>query len=508
MAQRTAKKRLYLIGIDAAPLWLLKELEGMEGMEPFKKLIDSGRLGDLESVLPPMTGSAWPTIYTGLHPGEHGTPDFFVIKRDYVKDIVYYDSKAYPPFWKEFAEEGLKSLVITPATNIMLPDDYDVDIITGFPLRSRASSEKLRSLMKKCGFDGEPEIEKDMSEGRISFAEASKIYVKSVEKRSSIAKELIEKGDYDFVYVCFTETDRIQHFTLGRKERWEYILPVYVEIAKFVGYIEKRVETEDALMVIVSDHGAQPISEKFLLNAWLIKKGYLALKESVQKSISGKAPSGQSLYKVRERLMRSGLRKTYDKMPYAIKRATNKIVGSVLSKASPGEYTRLHLFDFDMKKTKAFAEVSNGPFAMLWINDRRFATPAVTESEKQRLIEEIKKGLSQERAGGKRIIAGFRDGEEYYGGTDKFIYPDLFIEAERGYTIDIFNYSPNTLLMAPEHAKSGDHIRNGIIGYYSNSARLSISGATVFDVAPTLLGYFGIKPAARGRNLLQDNIFS
>ncbi len=498
------RKKLYLIGIDAAPLWLLEELKNRRGMEPFNMLLKEGRLQLLESTLPPMTGAAWPTIYTGLTPGEHGTPDFFVIKKDYVKDVVYYDADTYPPFWKAFADKGLRSLLITPATVITLPDYKNVDIISGFPLRSRANTEKLRELMKRYDFDGEPEIEKAMTEGKISKAEASRMYTRSIEKRSNIARKMIENDDYDFVYVCFTETDRIQHFTLGMRERLEYILPIYAEIARFVDYIEKRVERENALMLVVSDHGAQPIKEKFLLNAWLIKNGFLSLKGSVLKSIMASEKAGApKTYELRERIMRSGLRKTYDKMPYHIKKATTKIVGRFLAKASLGEYTRLHLFDFDMKKSVAFAEVSNGPFATLWINDKRFATGTVKDSERKKVLSEIMKKLGEAKgSNGEKLIAGFQDGRSYYDDTKKFIPPDLFIEARKGYTLDIFNFSPSTLFMKPEHAKSGDHIKQGIIGYYSKTSKLSIKNASVLDISPTLLSYFGIRTRSRGRSLL------
>ncbi len=499
----TARRKLYLIGIDAAPLWLLRELKGRSGMEPFSKLLDSGQIGNLESTLPPMSGCSWPTIYTGLTPGEHGAPDFFVMKKDYVKDVVYYDSKAAPPFWKELAERGHRCLVITPCMEILLPDYGNVDLITGFPLKSRANGEKLRNLMLNYHFDGEPDIEKSITDGKITEMEASRQYVKSVNKRARIARSMIETGDYDFVYVCFTETDRLQHFTLNKPNKFDYILPVYAEIAKFIDYVEKRAEKENALVMLISDHGAQPIHQKFLLNAWLIRNGYAALKESVMKSIMSTDEEAPSSYSIRERIMRSRLRKVYDRMPHHVKRVTAGLVGGIFSKASAGTYTRLHLFDFDMKRTKAFAEVSNDPVGTLWINDKRFVNGTVKDSEKKRLKEEIMRKLSRVKSrDGERIVVGYEDAIKYYGGTRKFIPADLFIEAKKGYTIDIFNFSTSTYFMKPEKAKSGDHIMHGIVGYFSNGTRLKLDGANVLDIAPTIRDYFGVNRSGK-RSLLE-----
>ena len=81
-------KKLYLIGIDAAPLWLIKKFSQEKNMTSFNKMIKENDLIEMESTLPPMTGAAWPTIYTGLNPGKHGVPDFFVMKNDYTPDLA------------------------------------------------------------------------------------------------------------------------------------------------------------------------------------------------------------------------------------------------------------------------------------------------------------------------------------------------------------------------------------------------------------------------------------
>ena len=359
--------KLYLIGIDAAPLWLIRKLSHEKGMEPFRKLLEGRHIIDMESVLPPMTGGAWPTIYTGLHPSEHGVPDFFVMKRDYTPELVYYDSKRNPPVWKEIASKGKKCLVITPATDIHLPDYPNVDMITGFPLKAKTNSRLLESLMKKYNFYGEPDIEKEMKEGKMSEDEGTKHFAKSINSRIKIAEEAIERNDYDFVYVCFTETDRLQHFVLNMKNMEDYLLEIYAGIAKYVKYVAERAEAEGSSVMIVSDHGAQPIKEKFLLNGWMVRMGYAKLKASVMEGM-GEEPKEQLSYDIREKLIKSKLRKAYDKLPHAAKGVVAKAMGRLFSEAGGGKYTRLHLFDFDMEKTRAFAAVSNLMVATIWIN--------------------------------------------------------------------------------------------------------------------------------------------
>lgn len=497
------RKKLYMIGIDAAPLWLLEEYSNEKSMAPFGKLLDLNQIGDMESTLPPLTGPSWPSIYTGLTPGEHGVPDFFVLKKDYVKDVAYYDSEANPPFWKGLAEEGHRCLVITPAMNVMLPKYRNVDMISGFPLKSRSNSKELDALMKKHGFFGEPDIETGLNDGSVSDAQASAAYVKSVRARSEIAKEMMVKNDYDFVYVCFTETDRMQHFSLNRNNRNEYIFPIYREIAQFVGWVEERIDREGGMMIIVSDHGAQPIYNKFLMNKWLIDNGYASLKTELLEELAQKdKKNGSAKYAVREFLIKTKLRKVYDKMPYKAKSLANRALSRTLGGVSAGDYTRLHIFDFDMKRTRAFAEVSNNPVTTIWINDSRFAEGHVGKLQKERLkkelIRKLKNVMSLEDD---RMFIDAFDSSSYYGNTKKFIPPDIFVEAKKGYTIDIFNFSMSTNFMAPEHAKSGDHTRNGIFGFYSHSNRIDISNMDVTEVSAIVRDYFG--SARKGSRLFK-----
>lgn len=499
-------KKFYLIGIDAAPLWIIKALYKKYSMNGFANFIENGFLGDMESTLPPLTGTAWPSIYTGLTPSEHGSMDFFIIDKSYTKQLVYYNTKQSEPVWETLAKNKLNSLVITPPMVLQSANaDSRVDLITGFPLPPRFSSKYLEDAAKKFKMKGESgKIEEDMKAEKISTSEAAKEYNNSINERSKLAKYLISKKDYQFVFVCFTEVDRLQHFSLNKKDWEEPLATLYKSISNFIEWIiEESKNSEDEVMIgLVSDHGAQPIDNKFLLNAWLINNKYATLKKSVMDSIiQNEAKSGDSKslkYEMRENLMKSKIRTVYDKMPAAAKRTASKTVGKLLGGASGGVYTRLHDFDFDMSKTKAFSSISNNPVGMIFINDKRFSTPTVSETEKQKIKKEIILELEKLKSeDGKKLIAEVFDGDKYYGKTKLFITPDIMLQLRERYTNDVFNYSRQTIFQKPELAKSGDHIREAIFGlttnYKLNLSYLNKKHVDVYSVQPTILKYFGIK---------------
>ncbi len=490
-------KKLYLIGIDSTPLWILRELSTEKGMDAIAKLLKGNYIHELESTLPPMTGPAWPTIYTGLTPAEHGVPDFFVMKDDHTPDVIFYDPIEHPPFWEELAKHGYKSLLITPATDTHLPtNNGNIDLLTGFPLRAKTNSPEIERLMRKHKFDGEPDIEKFIKDGKMTELEASKIFSQSVETRISIAKDMMALTNYDFVFVCFTETDRLQHFVMNKENRKDYLLPIYSKISAFLGELMRMVEKEGSTLMIVSDHGMQPIYEKFLLNSWLIHNGYASLKPKVlQKINSTQKPTKTSKQSaIREKLLKTNLRRVYDKLPHKAKSTVFNILGNISNVEMGGEYVRLHLFHNHLDKPRAFEAISTDPVSTKCINDSRFKNGIVKKGEKEKLKREIARKLEDLRDdSGEKVVKGTIDGGKYYNGTNKFIAADIFVEARDNCTIDIFNFSKDELFMPPESAKSGDHLRSGILCFYSKKAKKFTQNANVLNVAPTILNYYGIK---------------
>lgn len=505
--------KLYVIGVDSAPLWIVKGFAKRYHLKGFETLLKEGNLLDMQSTLPPLTPVAWPTIYTGLEPREHGMMDFFAIDKEYTKQLLYFDSDKHTPFWDALAAKGKKCLVITPAESLKLSKSKNVDLITGWPLAPRFSSKQIDSAAKKFGFNGEPDIEKGLREGTITVSEASKRYVKSMQSRAELSKHLITKNKYDMAFVCFTETDRIQHFSLNNKNWEEYVMPLYKSVSDFIEWVILRAKKEGAAVIVVSDHGAQPIKKKFLLNAWLVNSGYAELKPAIIKSIqdsynkSGESEAQANLkYSLREKLIKSKARgMLYDKLPASAKRLVGKAIGTALSSGSGATYTHIHDFDFEMKGTVAFTSVSNDPVGMIWINDRRFSKPNVKDSEKRKIKAEIAGRLREIKTeDGKPLVTKIYDGDEYYKNTKLFIAPDLLVALREGYVADVKNYSLNTLFMEPELAKSGDHMMNGIFGSIGQFDSKKIKrGVSVLNVEPTILKYFGIKCEHSDRSLIK-----
>ncbi len=476
------RKKLYVIGVDSAPLWMIRKLGERYNMKGFEMFLESGSLVELESTMPPVSSPAWASMYSGLEPKEHEVMDFLHIDRKYTKQLIYYDSeKEGAVFWRALAKKGLRCLVVTPPMILTKSNLSRIDLVTGWPLSPSYSSGELEKAAKKFEFNGEPHFGSDFEEGKLSIAQMSERYVKSCKARAGLAEYLMTRKDYDFVFVCFTETDRIQHFAFREKgDSWEkYIAPIYSEISTFIERVMRIASQhgEEAEVMLLSDHGTQIIDKEFLINAWLVNHGYATLKEKVyEKYVRQQRNAVKRGFDAKRFIINKALkipyrRKMYDIMPSSMKKVANDVLErGTDQKRSDSRYMKILEADFDMRKTQAFASISYGAVGMIWINDGRFSIPGTSEAKrvKSGIVRGLK-GIKDEK--GERLVAKIVDGKTYYKGAHSFIAPDILVLLAEGYVVDFSYYSKSELLMDPESARTGDHTMYGVFGMITSRGK-------------------------------------
>ena len=471
-------KRLYLIGIDSAPLWILRRIHKKYKMDGFGYFFTQNSIFDLESSLPPITPVAWPTIYTGRKPSEHGAHDFFTLTETYEKKLIYYNSETLPPFWERLSDAGIKSLIINPPTIVRPSGRRNVDMITGFPLPQTYSSKAMESAALSLDFSGEPEIEENLKNGSLSLPEAAHQYSESIRKRAELSFRLISGNDYGFAFICFTETDRMQHYSLGRPEWEDYIVPLYKHISDFIEWLVayNRKKGGKWAVMVISDHGAQPTRSKFLVNSWLMQNGYIKLVEERSKSIST--------------IVRTQNNGSYGSFSFGGVKGIDS-EERLLCAASDGRSSHEH--GVAMKESRAFASLSNNPVGSIWINDSRFSSPAVSSiKEKEALVREISEGLKNTKdIKGKKLIRRIHNTRKYYGKNPDFIVPDIMFEMAEGHTIDI-NSCSDEYISATGSSRSGDHTRYGIIGAYPKKSIPLSKKLTLTDISRLVSDFYSL----------------
>ena len=110
------------------------------------------------------------------------------------------------------------------------------------------------------------------------------------EEREQMFFNALDKLDKGLLVCVFDTTDRIQHTFLRfldsehpaaqgfNGEYKQVIEDLYIRMDNLVGRVMERM-AEDAVLIVVSDHGFKQFKRGININTWLLKNGYLVLKD-------------------------------------------------------------------------------------------------------------------------------------------------------------------------------------------------------------------------------------
>jgi predicted AlkP superfamily phosphohydrolase/phosphomutase len=116
------------------------------------------------------------------------------------------------------------------------------------------------------------------------------------DQRFTLAEKLIGQEEPDFLMLVDMGVDRIHHAFWKpmdpRHPQYEPDSPFATAIHDYYVHVDQRVGEllhrcdDDTAVLVVSDHGAQPLMGGICINEWLMANGYLTLKEKPAEPIS------------------------------------------------------------------------------------------------------------------------------------------------------------------------------------------------------------------------------
>jgi len=281
---KESETKVLVIGLDGAT-WDLIIPWIREGKLPtFKKLMDNGVYGTLKSTIPPWTVPAWNCMLTGKNPGRLGVFSFITQREP--------GSYEFRPYF--FINKPKKNTIVDilskygkTVCSINIPTThyaYEINgcMVAGWlyhPSKPLTYPKELKSELDDITNGYEIDVEKSrFIHGEGTHIENTEKFLRDLyritEKRAKATEYLLDKYNWDFFFVVFTGTDRIQH------ELWEN----KKEIKRYYQYIDKIIAKllnkigNDVILILVSDHGFGPNSRVFNINEWLIEKELLKLK--------------------------------------------------------------------------------------------------------------------------------------------------------------------------------------------------------------------------------------
>ena len=257
--------RTLLLGLDGVCRSVLDPLFDAGVTPTIRSLFEGGVDGTLDSQLPPWTPSAWPSLYTGVNPGKHGVFDFLTFD-GYDWDLVDRTDVREHALWELLDRHGLTSVVVNvPVTGP--PRPFDGALVPGYISPEDPDchpSGLLEELRSELGaYRVYPP--KDTSD-----EEAIEWYDRLARMRGEAFRHLAAEHDPEFGFLQFQQTDTVFH---ERPEDDEAVRTAFSAVDEEVAATLDACDPDT--VIVASDHGIGPyVDEEFRVNTFLEGQSY------------------------------------------------------------------------------------------------------------------------------------------------------------------------------------------------------------------------------------------
>ncbi len=278
-----------VIGLDsAAPEILFAD----ERLTNFRRLMEAGCYGSLETVIPPITVPAWMCMATSQDPGSLGVYGFRNRTDHSYSGLGIVDSKAIQELaiWDQVAREGKRSTIIG------VPPSYPPHKVNGICIGCFLTPDTERdtfthpAAIKDTIADLVGQYAVDVKDFRTPKKDWLKeeIYAMS-RKHFEVVRHYLRESKWDYFQFVEIGLDRLQHGFWKYHDPQHVLHPMdnpYADVIRdYYVYLDHEVGTlldlldEDTAVLVLSDHGAQRLDGGFCVNEWLVREGLLVLNQ-------------------------------------------------------------------------------------------------------------------------------------------------------------------------------------------------------------------------------------
>ncbi len=283
-------RKVLVIGLDCAEPSLVFD-RWRDELPNFDRLMSGGVYGNLESCIPAITVPAWSVMMSSKDPGQLGIYGFRN-RADYSYDkmtIATGSAVKEDRVWDILSRAGKQ--VVT----IGVPGSYPPRPVNGVMVGC------FLSPSAKSQYTYPPEIKDQIAAWVGEYlvdvpqfrTEDKDFLLKQIydmtDQHFVVVKKLLTEKPWDFAMFVEMGVDRIHHgmwkytdpshpkFEPGNK--WQNsIRDYYKKLDSYIGQVLALVP-QDTVVLVVSDHGAKTMHGGIAVNEWLIRNGWLALKD-------------------------------------------------------------------------------------------------------------------------------------------------------------------------------------------------------------------------------------
>jgi predicted AlkP superfamily phosphohydrolase/phosphomutase len=452
-----------IVGLDGLSFNMLSEFD--VDADYLDRVGSEGSTGPLWSVDAPTTLPAWTSFATGKDPASHGITNMLQQGRDYDIDPARpndTDAAAYDLF-----DDAV--FVNLPATVTREPAG-DAKLVSSF-LATDAAEAIPPEFRDLDGFDDY------VVKADTSLKSDPDVYVEHiceiVDARHRFARAAFERYDPRVGFVLFSAPDWVGHhltYAEDPDQQGEW----YRRVVERVDAATADLATGVDNVLLLSDHGFERKPKTVHLQNWLRDEGHLQIREA-------DVTTTQRLTTGAAKALATTFRPAFD---------VARDVYLRLNHGSDGDGVG-DLVNFNPDIDFAASDAWQLRYGCLYVNDDRFDSPAVEDSEafRRELRDELQTLTDDD---GTPIFQDVLFPEEAYADPDEMA-PDIIARPAEGY-LPLRAFSPtDSYVKAEPGTPKYDHRYEGLL---AATGPLFESGATVGDVSivdilPTLLHALG-----------------
>jgi len=458
-------EKLFVLGIDGAfPEFFFGEW--LNELPNIKKLIENGGYAKLNSTIPPLSVVAWSSIYTGKSPADTGIFEYVYRKNFSYSDMHIVTSKNLneKTVWQIVSENNKKSIIcylnltwpIKSFNGHLIGDPLapsGENVQSTFPSELKEEIKTLLGELPSSNFSEFRDTSKNSNFREISKEDVIKGIYDLTEKQINAMKYLIKNKQWDLFFGVIGTSDRMNHAFwryMDREHRkYEENSKFKDTLKNYYKFVDEKLGEmislldKDTKIIILSDHGITRMHTRVNLTDWLIKEGYMVLKEQIK------------------------------------------------------EKTAFNPEMVDWKKTKVFAI---GAYeGQIFINFKGREPEGIIDQENyDKIINELEEKLKKITGDdGKILDTQIFKKKDFFVGKCGNLAPDMIVYFDNLHYGCNNSLIGNETLWSPNTAKGSDdacHSRQGIFivknGLFKNE---NLGEIDVLDVAPTILNELNVK---------------
>ncbi|MCB0076196.1 MAG: alkaline phosphatase family protein [Anaerolineales bacterium] len=508
--------RVIVIGLDGATFDLIRPWAAEGHLPTLARLMDEGSWGELRSTMPPMTAPAWTSFATGVNPGKHRLYDW--IARDdggYAFAPLTARDATAPTLYRLLSEAGRRVLVMN------VPMSYPAAPVNGIMIAGMPAPTLDERISHPPGIVDElkaaigdyilyPDPGQAYSDRGIdSFLQ--RLY-RTTELRTAAFRHLLAQERWDFAMLVYNGTDTISHalwkfmdqrHPLHDPRRYTKYGHAIRDYYRFVdGQLAALMDTLDdqTTLLLMSDHGFGPFHKFIHVNNWLMAEGWLHAKRGLMAQLKQRLfRRGMAPMSVYNQLMRVGLG--------ALKREVVRGQGQGLMKRLFFSFE-----DVDWSRTVAY---SLGNVGQIYLNVAGREPQGCVQpgAQYEALRDEIMARLLTLRDpdSGEAVVEAVYRREALFSGDQLALAPDILFMPTRleYFGFGEYEFGSHKIIEPMARGISGTHRMNGIFLAHGPAIQKGhVDGASLLDLAPTILHLLGQTPSAAMDGRLLDEIIA